>query len=122
MPRIRVSHWLELRRAGGQIARCLLFSPAPPGQQPFEMRVTPFIAFLLDLVEQLPAASVAVFPALRRCPLAGSLYVKASAVPADDLNSGKAVQPFRATLNIAILQDVDHGLPLKINDDSSVTR
>ena len=64
MPCLRVPQWLELLRAGGRIDRLLHFSSTPSGQKAFKMRVTALVTFLLDLVKQLPAASVAFFPAV----------------------------------------------------------
>ena len=60
---LRFSQWLELLQAGGRIDRHLHFRPKPSGQKAFKMRVTALVTFLLDLVKQLPAASVAFFPA-----------------------------------------------------------
>ena len=54
------------------------------------------------------------------CPLAGSLSVKATAIPADDFDFGMAAQPFCATLHVAVFQDIDNAMPLEIDDYCSV--
>ena len=53
------------------------------------------------------------------CPLAGSLSVKATAIPADDFDFRMAAQPFCATLHVAVFQNIDNAMPLEIDDDCS---
>ena len=56
---------------------------------------------------------------LRRA-LTGGLSVKATTIPANDSDLGMAAQPFRTTLGVSILQNVDNGAPPEVKDDRPV--
>lgn len=91
------------------------------GQERSASRATMHVHLFFDRLPQIlhKMEPVSDLQSLGRA-LADNLCIQAATIPADHLDLGMAAQPFRAGFHSAVLEDIDHDMPFKINDNGSV--